>query len=99
MPNTFLPAPSAVSGVAPSMIGPQGMKPMAAPPGGASALKGGIGDLAQALMLAKMRQGKPPITAAGNFTGNVGLTTGPGQQPAPPMPNMDPTAAIPGMLA
>lgn len=78
------------------MIGPQGMQPA---PVGASAqqqasMSKQLMGLGNALMLAKMRAGKSPITQNGNFTGNVGTGTGMADQ-APTLPQMDLTGAGP----
>lgn len=96
MGNTFLPPPGPAANIAPSMIGPQGMKPVAAGGGGAAgSMGGGLKDLAAALMLAKMRAGRPPV--AQQFSPGAAAQPTPMGQPAP---NMDPFAggAGPGLV-
>jgi hypothetical protein len=73
------------------MIGPQGMQPMKPSAAGPQALQGGLGDLAHALMLAKMRQGKNPMVAGGNFSPNAAA----GSQMSPLMPT--PSPVVPDM--
>lgn len=90
MPNTFLPPPGSPGGVAPVIVSPTGGGPTAMQPGPlggfAGGVKGQMDGLTQALMLAKLRQGKLGVPA---IPGQVpGATTQPGVVPYQSTPGL-----------